>query len=583
MNNDEWKKQYDVFISYAHADAETDAQKQIVRSIKTAIDDALQEVFGRESCAFLDSEALGWGDEWSAKIRRCIDNADFFVYLLSPNYLLSSYCQREKLWWARHEIRQGRLNKYTRPIYFVPLPEAGGDADNVREQMICQTDGLPLLDGEKPFFDSLDEVRQEEIKRRLDKLKSEIKEKLAKRTTSRKNLCTIRRFNEFFVGRLMDLANLNEMCQEQGTIPVISGYPGIGKSELAITYAHAYEEDFPQGRFFIPMQGVTTWNAALSRLVEQFRVRQIDPADIGFPEDLDKMPEEDCGREIWNWLRRRAQKGQLLLLLDNLEKPELLDAVPDRWSYATSEELPIRIMATTRLKDIPRSENCRWEPLEIRKMDHKDALELFCTIGGNIFPFAKWPFSIDGKLLLDELPEKKRPSPETVAAIEKEFEAVNKIIDLLDGHPWSLEIAAGYMAKNPAYSFADKQRELENDPEISGRVFKDGIEETRTPAILLQPTLETLRKFDGIAEELGQNMLRLAGAASFFPPEQVPQEALKGIWCQQFGDEILVLDNGEGKARSCARPCKRFRNTASSRTKVTFPVKAKAASSKCTD
>ena len=62
-------KKYEVFISYAHADAQTHEQKKIVNLIKTAIEKALQKVLRtKSSLVFLDSDALTWGDEWSAKI-----------------------------------------------------------------------------------------------------------------------------------------------------------------------------------------------------------------------------------------------------------------------------------------------------------------------------------------------------------------------------------------------------------------------------------------------------------------------------------------------------------------------------------
>lgn len=554
------EKKYDVFLSYAHADAQTEEQKTLVAAIKEAIEKVLQSVNGKESFVFLDSEALGWGEEWSAKIRQCIDMAQIFVYLLSPNYLRSSYCQREKLWWARHEIRQGRLNKTIRPIYYVRLPEIGDDdtIEAVKEQMICQTDGQPFLknpdaDG-KPFFNSLDEIRMENIKERLNqlnKIKGDI-EKIAKQTNGCGKICTIGKFNEYFAGRLRDLAKLNELCQENGTIPVISGYAGIGKSELAITYSHAYAEDFPQGRFLIPMQGVAGWDAALSRLVEQLKVRDIDPVQVGLPEGLDKLEAADKGKTVWKWLRERAKAGQLLLLLDNLEKMELLDSVPDRWSYQDDRELPIRIMVTTRLEKIPASGRSRWELFPVEKLDHKDALELFCLIGGNVFPFANWPFSTDGKLLLDEhLPPGQRPPQEKVEEIEKEFDALNQIIDLLQGHPWSLEIVAGFMAKNTGYSFREKLKDLQKNPAVWGKVTKNGVAELRNPEILLQPTFEQILKFNEISPKLGTNIHWLATAASFFPPEQVPLYALEGIWEQEFGDKRILWSDGERCDHTC--------------------------------
>ena len=67
------EKKYDVFLSYAHADARTEEQKQIVNGIKSSIEHALKTVSakGEDAHVFLDSEALEWGDEWSAKICRC--------------------------------------------------------------------------------------------------------------------------------------------------------------------------------------------------------------------------------------------------------------------------------------------------------------------------------------------------------------------------------------------------------------------------------------------------------------------------------------------------------------------------------
>ena len=141
------QEKYDVFLSYAHADAQSDEQKRIVRSIKETIDQALQSVVEPDSCVFLDSEALKWGDEWNTKICESIDKARVFVYLLSPNYLKSNYCQREKLWWARREMRLGRLNKATRPIYFIELPKTDdSEVEHYKsELLICQANS-------KPFF-----------------------------------------------------------------------------------------------------------------------------------------------------------------------------------------------------------------------------------------------------------------------------------------------------------------------------------------------------------------------------------------------------------------------------------------------
>ena len=465
------------------------------------------------------------------------------VLLRKLNYLRSSYCQREKLWWARREIKLGRLNKDTRPIYYVKLPEVPDEETNelIRELKTCQA---------QPFFVSPQNATLRKIKKRLDSIKNDIKTRVHEYDKGSCSVCTVGKFNEFFAGRLLDLSRLHELCQENGAIPVLYGDPGIGKSDLAITYAHAYAEDFPEGRFFIPMQGVDNWHTAMIKLAEQLKICGFKPVEVGLPDKWDKLPENEKFNAVWDWLKARAHKGQLLLLLDNLEKLELLDQVPNRWSNKRNEELPIRIIATTRLYQLPPSERSRRRLLRVGRLTQKDALELFCLIGGNVFPFANWPFSTDGRLLLDNLPPEKRPPQNEVHEIEKEFAALNDIIEDLQGHPWSLEIVAGFMAKSKGYSFQEKHEALQANPLVTGKISKGDVQELRNPEILLQPTFDQLRDFNRIAEKLGDNILWLAQAAAFFPPEQVPLNALKGIWEQEFGDAEVDLDGGAGKAHT---------------------------------
>ena len=534
------EQKYDVFISYAHADAQTDEQKALVNEIKSAIEAALGGHY-----VFLDSEALVWGDEWSAKIRECIDNCRVFVYLLSPNYLRSDYCQREKLWWAKREIDKGRLNKATRPIYYISLPLTGDEQTDryIRELKICQAD-------DSPFFESLDEVKCDIARERIDGIRKKIKEQVDMLGGAEESDCTVYpRLSRFFVGRLEDLAKLHQLCCISGSIPVISGAAGIGKSELAVAYAYAYAENFPQGRFMIPMQGVTDWTAAMDKMVEKIRECGKNPEDFGLPEELAKQNPEVRRKAAWRWLRNRAEKGGVLLLLDNLEELELIydDAVLE---FTEQVGLPsnLHIVATTRLNEQEFSSRNLRNFYEPAPMSEKDALEFFCLIGENVFPFAKYPMSGDGKILLDEVPPEERPAD--ITGIEAEYAAAKEIVRLLGGHAWSLEIVAGFMAKNPAPDgFRKKREELSGaSASIIGTTYRGG--KYQDPEKLLRPTLEQLMKFDGIAENLGEKILTLALIASFFPPEQVPRYALEGIWKRKFGDDTIVWDRGTRQASS---------------------------------
>jgi|GEM_PF-2661533 len=544
------EQKYDVFFSYAHADAQTDEQKKILAVLKETIEQALEGVAGRESRVFLDSEALRWGDEWSARIRSCIDNARVFVYLLSPNYLKSNYCQREKMWWARREIRQGRLNKATRPIYYVELPETGDAVSDhyIQELTICQ--GV-----DKPFFASLDEVKSSVVACRLASIRQDVAEQFRRAQAAEASLCTVYpAISKFFVGRLKELADLNQLCREEGAIPVIAGEAGVGKSELAVAYAYAYAENFPQGRFLIPMQGVSTWTDALVKMVDLIKTHVTDDLEsVGLPGDFDRLEREKKRDAAWRWLCDRSKQGELLLLLDNLEDLELIsdDALRE---LTRGHGLPrnFRMIATTRLNEGASSTQDDRKFYELGRLSDKDAFEFFCLKGDNRFPFAKWPLTEEGEPFLKYVPPEKRPGPSECQKIKAEYAALKEIITLLGGHAWSLEIVSGFMVANESYSFEAKLADLEKDfgGNIIGRTHRGG--KYQDPEKLLRPTVDRLLEFDEIEPALGEHILYLAEAASFFPPEQVPRDALIGIWKLKFGDKVISWDRGTRKAPAAA-------------------------------
>jgi len=220
---------YDIFISYAHADALTAAGKSQVKEIKQSIEDALQRPpkgtktktknTRRESRVFLDSEALKWGCEWNARIRESLQKCKVFVYLLSPNYIKSDYCQREKLWWAKKEIDNGRLNKGVRPIYYIRLKETGDPKEDeyIKELKICQAH-------DRAFFQNLEEIRNELNKKELSKIARKIRSCLNKEQKAVNSFSSIHpSISNCFVGRLNDLARLNDLVFTSRRIPVIAG------------------------------------------------------------------------------------------------------------------------------------------------------------------------------------------------------------------------------------------------------------------------------------------------------------------------------------------------------------------------
>ena len=553
-------RQYDVFISYAHADAKDPESRKLVERIKKSIEEALKPVLSHHPFVFLDSEALQWGDEWSAKIASCIKNCYMFVYLLSPNYLKSNYCQREKLWWAYKEITNGLLNKSTRPIYYIRLRDTGNPVIDkyISELRICQSN-------DQPFFESLEAVRHGIVEARLQDIQNfsnGIPKKfeliLNEDIAAKKYYCTIEpQLSCYFVGRLDELAELNQRCYEYGKIPVISGAPGVGKSELAVAYAYAYRVNFPQGLFLVPMGGVKNWNKAMESLLEMAKSCSLENNEkLQLPDDVDKLSPDEKRIAVFRMLVKRSKEGPLLLLLDNLEDLDMLSEKGIReltdGTGAHRLHTNMHIIATTRLnmKDVSDFDAIRIYPID--NLTEKDAFELFCKIGGNIFPFANYPI-MDGKILFPTEGADNSLTQDDKDRINDEYAAMLELIELLGGHAWSLEITAGFMVNNyGCYSFRDKLKELNEN--YSDNFKWDGAKRSKshTPEQLMRQTFDRLLDFNDVSEHLGDNIMLLATIASFFPPEQVPKYALEGIWCQEFGNDLITYDNGYHKARSCA-------------------------------
>ncbi len=533
MSNDS-EHNYRVFISYAHADAQTAVGKELIASFKEQINAALQSAAG-EDLVFLDSEALEWGDEWSSKIMECLQQCKVFVCLLSPNYQESSYCKRERLMWERREIRLGRLRKGTHPVYYIRI-----DDEKTEELLISQADDS------KPFFENIEQIREDIIAEKIERVKK-IAEKVKNKELAEEQASSVRygflHISPNFVGRLGELNELCEICS-QNHIPIITGGAGVGKSELAVAYASGYAERYPQGRFMLHMEGVEDWNHAVVKLVEDNSSAAKSLKDLlELPEDYDKLPLEEKRRKAVQSLWKRSSDGRLLLILDNLDKlslvsdnglNKLLDGVGD---------LPenVDIIATSRNNNLRRAGHVKalsgiatdYNGLpvlyEIDNLDTASAFELFCRINNDQFPFAK----CNPECMNDD--------------VRREYGALMEIISYLKGHAWSLEIIAALLAENTddKYTFQCKLEEIKQTTTgIAGDDSSSNLSPALTPEQLLQPTFDRIAVMDHGCK-IGVKILELATVAAFFPPDMVSDEALLGYWKKYYTEfEKVGFDAG---------------------------------------
>ena len=499
---------YEIFLSYAHADAEKYGQDYI-DEIKRRIEGSI----GEKDVVFLDTQALGAGDAWNAAIQKSLDESKVFIYLLSENYLRQEYCARERLWWAQKEMAKGRLHQTTLPVFYIQIDT--DDPEILKKKENC----LYLqTNADTPWFpEGAQLVAGELVKQRLNIAR--IRELQKKGEKAAQSSCSIPPYKLNFVGRISELCRLREICSHSGmapdSIPVIHGEAGCGKSEISFAYAHGYASEYPGGRFFIPMEHVRNWSSAWLKLGDEIDMKSGLPVysgTLGLSEDDRKKvtPEEFAKKLAQNMLTRVNEVGRTLILLDNIDCMELLSeaGLTNLFHTRTIPE-NLDIIATTRNRFVP--DGCsKAVAVTIGNLGEEAALELLRLHCGNA-PFNLAPPEND----------------------EKTTAEAKALLKFLEYHAWSVEIIAGYLGKEQRYGSTPQKilASLKQKFEIKTKynTFRD---DSLCMEALLQPTIDRIREL-----ELGSDILELAGAAAMFAPDAVSVKLLESLWKKRCGEK----------------------------------------------
>ncbi len=95
------------FWSYTKLDDEASGGK--LTALRQLLANDLQTQFGRTPVrVFEDKTTIPMGSGWEAEIRRAIDEANFFIPVITPGFLQSEWCCREVTWFREREKALGR-------------------------------------------------------------------------------------------------------------------------------------------------------------------------------------------------------------------------------------------------------------------------------------------------------------------------------------------------------------------------------------------------------------------------------------------------------------------------------------------
>ncbi len=214
--------------------------------------------------------------------------------------------------------------------------------------------------------------------------------------------------NPDFVGRDVELTTLHEMIQ-QGKSPVgirptvLVGLGGIGKTQLAVEYAHTHRADYIDGIF---------WLNAVNPLLHEFAslAETLGLADI-------ETPRDQAAHKSWEYLDTRPNA---LVIFDNVLEPADLN-IPFAFGLIPAN-LRCRTLFTTRQRDFPRT----FQPFEVKMLPEMAAM----------------------RLLL-------RARPEILAEHHPEWGIARIICASLGWLPLALELAAAYLAEYQDVALSD--------------------------------------------------------------------------------------------------------------------------------
>jgi tetratricopeptide (TPR) repeat protein len=479
---------YDLFISYSRRDNVEERITQLVDRIKQ--DFVL--FTHRELDPFFDREEIHGMQDWRHRILQGLRESRLLLACLSPSYLESEYCQWEMVEYLKYEIGQLHGFNGVAPIYFVQVPGWGDkDFDQRCAAWVAELRRRQNFDlrpwhtqGEAALLD--DAVRE-----RMTKLNSRIAETIRRGEAAEKSLGNVDAHNPHFIGRTGILRTLRENFVKPGHIGVVTavnGVGGLGKTALAVEYAHAFADEYGGGRWQVRCAGKDDLRLALAELAT--------PMGFEFTDDEKKNPDlalERVRRELKK-LADARDPHRCLLLLDNVDRPALLN--PAMVARLAGGDW-LHMLATTRLGENELSGSHKDRSfLPVDKLDTDEAVSL---IGS---------YQREGAFSSDA-----------------EREAAREVVRLLDCFTLAVESAAVYLGQYAgdvscaAFLARLRKEGLEGLEEASGQSMESVLHGEKSLSATLKPTLERLSDAEKMALEF----------AALLPPDQVALPWLRAL------------------------------------------------------
>lgn len=244
----------DIFVNYRTLDAQFGA---------AAIYELLATRFDRDRI-FLDNHSIEPGTTYPARIREALETMRVLLVLIGPRWLVADPRSPGRLLihderdWVRQEIQRG----LERDVRIVPILLEGSRLP----------DPLLLPDAVRPLvYCQAIEVSHQRLGEDVNQLADRLAELVPGldgahgRRRAGRRIPVPRQLPPappWFVGRDAEFAALTDVLDGGGPlrgarVATVSGVGGIGKTWLALRWAHRHADRFPDGQLFVDLRGAS--------------------------------------------------------------------------------------------------------------------------------------------------------------------------------------------------------------------------------------------------------------------------------------------------------------------------------------
>src|SRR5262252_6267813 len=110
-------RKHDLFLSYARSEIDW------VESFRKALAEAFWNRTGEQITFWQDTGNIGASQEWRTEIEEAVRNAAVFLAVVSPRYLRSEWCARERAIVLENGVEALRVDTFHRFIKIIKNPD----------------------------------------------------------------------------------------------------------------------------------------------------------------------------------------------------------------------------------------------------------------------------------------------------------------------------------------------------------------------------------------------------------------------------------------------------------------------------